>query len=459
MSFAPTSSNGDGEDKPAKKLKTSEEYFPNVNKILYKGPDSTDPLTYRYYNSEQLVMGKKMKDWMRFSVCFWHTFRGKGADPFGFPTMKRHWDDETDSIENAKRRADAAFELFEKLGVEYYTFHDRDVAPERDSIEESNLALNEMADYLKALQEKTGIKLLWATQNLFSNPRYMNGGFTNPDAHVFAYACAQVKTVLDVNHKLGGENVVFWGGREGYFSVLNTDMKREIDHMAAAYKMAIKYKEENGMTPQFLIEPKPREPTKHQYDYDAQTTIAFLKTYNLDEHFKLNIEPNHTTLAGHDFEHDVMIASQYGMLGSVDSNTGDPLLGWDTDQFPMDVKKATLLMGAIIDQGGLGKGGLNFDCKVRRESTDDADLFIGHIGAMDCLARGLLNAAKIREEGTLPGMVADRYKSFDDLEFGKKIEEGLLTLEDCEEYAKKHGEPEQRSGKQELYEMVLNRFV
>lgn len=236
-------------------------------------------------------------------------------------------------------------------------------------------------------------------------------------------------------------------------------MKREIDHMAAAYKMAIKYKEENGMTPQFLIEPKPREPTKHQYDYDAQTTIAFLKTYNLDEHFKLNIEPNHTTLAGHDFEHDVMIASQYGMLGSVDSNTGDPLLGWDTDQFPMDVKKATLLMGAIIDQGGLGKGGLNFDCKVRRESTDDADLFIGHIGAMDCLARGLLNAAKIREEGTLPGMVADRYKSFDDLEFGKKIEEGLLTLEDCEEYAKKHGEPEQRSGKQELYEMVLNRFV
>eukprot|EP00559_Dactyliosolen_fragilissimus_P001988 CAMPEP_0184867168 /NCGR_PEP_ID=MMETSP0580-20130426/25235_1 /TAXON_ID=1118495 /ORGANISM="Dactyliosolen fragilissimus" /LENGTH=368 /DNA_ID=CAMNT_0027367251 /DNA_START=191 /DNA_END=1294 /DNA_ORIENTATION=+ len=368
--------------------------------------------------------------------------------------MKRHYDDESDTMENAKRRADAAFELFSKLGVEYYTFHDRDVAPERATLEESNKAFDEMADHLLTLQKKTGVKLLWATQNLFSNPRYQNGAFTNPDAHVLAYGAAQVKKVLDINHKLGGENIVFWGGREGYQSILNTDLKREIDHMATVFKMAIKYKEENGMTPQFLIEPKPREPTKHQYDYDAQTTIAFLHTYGLTDHFKLNIEPNHTTLAGHDFEHDIILSSKYGMLGSVDSNTGDPLLGWDTDQFPMDVKKATLVMGAIVDQGGLAPGGLNFDCKVRRESTDDIDLFIGHIGAMDTFARALRIAVKIREDGVFAKMVEKRYSSFDD-GFGKKLEEGNLSLEACEEYVKEHGEPEQASGKQELYEMIL----
>ena len=456
MSFAPTSAKGEN---PAKKQKTDiKEFFPNVPTIEYKGPESIDPLSYRFYNPDEEIMGKKMKEWLRFSVCYWHTFRGKGADPFGAPTMKRHFDDESDSMENAKRRADAAFELFTNLGLEYYTFHDRDVAPEGASLAESNANFEEMADYLKAKQEETGVRLLWATQNLFSHPRYMNGAFTNPDAHVLAYGCAQVKKALDVNHKLGGENLVFWGGREGYMSVLNTDMKREIDHMAAVFKMAIKYKEQNGMTPQFLIEPKPREPTKHQYDYDAQTTIAFLKTYGLDDHFKLNIEPNHTTLAGHDFEHDIMIASKYGMLGSVDSNTGDPLLGWDTDQFPSDFKKASLVMGVIIDQGGLGSGGLNFDCKVRRESTDDVDLFVGHIGAMDTFARGLRIAAKIREEGTLPKMLKERYASFDS-GFGKKVEDGLVTLEDCEEYIKEHGEPEQRSGQQELYELVLNRFV
>jgi len=461
MNSAPTMiSSKDNAEPPTKKQKGDVEFFPSIPKVTYMGPESTDPLSYRWYNAEEEIMGKKMKDWLRFSVCFWHTFCGKGQDPFGAATMKRHYDDESDSMENAKRKADAAFELFTKLGVEYYTFHDRDVAPESPtgSIEESNRALDEMADHLKALQDKTGVKLLWATQNLFSNPRYMNGGFTNPDAHALAYACAQVKKVLDVNHKLGGANLVFWGGREGYQSVLNTDIKREIDHMAAVFRMAIKYKEENGMTPQFLIEPKPREPTKHQYDYDAQTTIAFLKTYGLDDHFKLNIEPNHTTLAGHDFEHDIIVASKYGMLGSVDSNTGDPLLGWDTDQFPMDVKKAALAMGAIIDQGGLAPGGLNFDCKVRRESTDDADLFIGHIGAMDTFARGLRIAAKIREDGVMADMVKKRYSSFDD-GIGKKVEEGTLTLEECEEYVKKHGEPEKRSGQQELYEMILNRYV
>ena len=372
--------------------------------------------------------------------------------------MTRSWDDESDSMENAKRRASAAFEFISKLNVEYYTFHDRDVAPEGATLEESNANLDEMVNHLAELQKKTGIKLLWATQNLFSHPRYMNGGFTNPDAHVVAYAAAQVKKIMDINHKLGGENIVFWGGREGYQSILNTQIKREIDHMAAVFKMAIEYKKKNGMTPQFLIEPKPREPMKSQYDYDAQTTIAFLKTYGLDEHFKLNIEPNHTTLAGHDYEHDIIIASQYNMLGSVDSNTGDPLLGWDTDQFPTDVKKATLVMNAIVDAGGLSPGGLNFDCKVRRESTDDKDLFFGHIGAIDTFAKALRIAAKIREDGTLSQMVKDRYSSFDK-GFGKKIEEGSVTLEDCEQYVKENGEPEKRSGQQELYEMVLNRFV
>uniref|UniRef100_A0A7S3QJ66 Xylose isomerase n=1 Tax=Chaetoceros debilis TaxID=122233 RepID=A0A7S3QJ66_9STRA len=460
MSFAPTSAKEDGNPKPAKiaKLDSGEEYFPEVPKIEYKGPESTDPLSYRFYNPDEEIMGKKMKDWLRFSVCFWHTFRGKGADPFGFPTMKRHYDDESDSLENAKSRANAAFEMFTKLGVEYYTFHDRDVAPEGKTLEESNANLDEMVEHLQGLQEKTGVKLLWATQNLFSHPRYMNGGFTNPDVSVLAYAASQVKKVMDINFKLGGENIVFWGGREGYQTILNTDMKREIDHMAAVFKMAIAYKEKHGMTAQFLIEPKPREPCKHQYDYDAQTTIAFLKTYGLDKDFKLNIEPNHTTLAGHDFEHDIMISAQYGMLGSVDSNTGDPLLGWDTDQFPMDHKKATLAMGAIVDMGGLSPGGLNFDCKVRRESTEDSDLFIGHIGAMDTFARGLRIAAKIRDDGTLAGMVKERYATFDD-GFGKKVEEGTVTLEDCEEYVQSNGEPEQKSGKQELFELVLNRFV
>lgn len=434
-------------------------YFSDVpGKIEYLGPESNDPLSFNYYNAEEVILGRPMKEWLRFSVCYWHSFQGKGADPFGLPTISRHFDDGTNSLENAKRRADAAFEFFTKLGVEFYTFHDRDVAPERGSLKETNDVLDEMTSHLKALQEKTGVKLLWATQNLFSHPRYMNGAFTNPDAHVFAYAAAQVKKVMDINHKLGGENLVFWGGREGYQSVLNTSMKRELDHMAALFKMAVKYKEEKGYSCQFLIEPKPREPTKHQYDYDAQTSMAFLSHYGLTEHFKLNIEPNHTTLAGHDFEHDIIISSEFGMLGSVDSNTGDQSLGWDTDQFPMDVKKATLAMGAIIDQGGISPGGLNFDCKVRRESTEDVDLFIGHIGAMDTFARGLRNAAKIREEGILPGMVKARYSSFDD-GFGKQVEEGTLTLEECEAYILEKGEPVQTSGKQELYEMVLNRFV
>ena len=460
MSFAPTSITDKESSIPVTDaVSETKEYFPNIpSKVPYLGPDSLDPLSYRYYNAEEVIDGKKMKDWLRFSICFWHTFRGKGSDPFGFPTMKRHFDDESNTLENAKHRANAAFEMFSKLGVEYYTFHDRDVAPEMGSLAETNEILDTMTDHLEELQKKTGVKLLWATQNLFSHPRYMNGGGTNPDAHVFAYAASQVKKVMDINHRLGGENLVFWGGREGYQTILNTQVKRELDHMAALFRMAVEYKKKMGMNCQFLIEPKPREPTKHQYDYDAQTSMSFLSHYGLTEHFKLNIEPNHTTLAGHDFEHDILISSQFGMLGSVDSNTGDPLLGWDTDQFPMDVKKTTLVMSVILEQGGLAPGGLNFDCKVRRESTNDEDLFIAHIGAMDTFARGLRNAVKLREEGIMSKMVSERYKSFDD-GFGKLVEEGKVTLEDCEAYILENGEPTLKSGQQELYEVVLNRYV
>jgi xylose isomerase len=400
-----------------------------------------------------------MKEWLRFSVCYWHTFRGTGADPFGAATLHRPWEDGSNSIENAKRRLSAAFEFMSKLGVEYWTFHDRDIAPEGKSLEESNAILDEIVEHALALQKKYGIKLLWGTQNLFSHPRYANGALTNPDAHVFAFAAAQVKKVMEITHRLGGENLVFWGGREGYQSILNSDPKRELDHMAALFRMVVEYKKKLGASFQLLIEPKPREPMKHQYDYDAQTVIGFLKSYPpLAEHFKLNIEPNHTTLAGHDFEHDIIFASRFGMLGSIDSNTGDPLLGWDTDQFPMDVKKTTLVMKTVIEQNGLAPGGLNFDCKVRRESTDVEDLFIAHIGAMDAFASGLVQAAKIIEEGTLSRMVRERYSSFDS-GLGKRIEDGVTSLEECEAFVKEHGEPKIQSGKQELFEMLFNRSL
>ena len=372
--------------------------------------------------------------------------------------MTRDFDDESNSMENCKRRIDAMFEMLVKLDVPYYTFHDRDVSPEGKNLEESDKMLDEIVDYLEMKQKETGKKLLWATQNLFSHARYMNGGATNPDANVFAYACAQAKKVLEINHKLGGENVVFWGGREGYQSVLNTDVKREMDHMAAFFKMVVDYKAKIGSNAQLLIEPKPREPTKHQYDYDAQTVIGFLYTYGLQDHFKLNIEPNHTTLAGHDYEHDILVSSKFGMLGSVDCNSGDPLLGWDTDMFCTDIKKTTLVMKIIMESGGFATGGLNFDCKVRRESTEDRDLFIGHIGGIDNFARGLRNAAKIINDGVMDGMVKERYSTFDE-GFGKTVEDGKATLESAAEYAASVGEPKQTSGRQEEYEMIFNRYV
>ena len=439
------------------------EWFPNIKKIKYEGRESTNIMAFKYYNPNEILMGKTMEEWLRFSACFWHTFRGTGTDPFGSSTISREWDDKTNSIENAKRRIDVAFEFFEKLGVKYYTFHDVDVSPEGNTWSETCKNLDIISDYLLEWQNKSGIKLLWGTANLFSHPRYMNGGATSPEFTAYAYAAAQVKKAMEITHKLGGKNYVFWGGREGYNSLLNTDIKRELDHYAAFLKMARLHKNKIGGTFQFLIEPKPREPTKHQYDYDAQTCIAFLKQYNLDKDFKLNIEPNHTTLSGHEYEHDILISSVYGFLGSIDSNTGDTLLGWDTDQFPMNIKKATLLMRIIINMDGFSSGGLNFDCKVRRESTDVEDMFISHIGAMDTFARGLRNAVKIINDNVLNNMISSRYSTFDN-ELGHSVENESFTMDDAENYILNKEKEDSfnykaSSGKQELYEMILNNYL
>jgi xylose isomerase len=446
-------------------MSTATEFFPTVSSpIEYKGPSSTDPLSFRHYNPNEVILGKPMKEWLRFSVCFWHTFVGGGGrDPFGSETLQRPWETDdvnTDAMALAKRRIDVAFELFVKLNVEFYTFHDFDVAPEGATIEESYRNQDEITDYLLQKQNETGVKLLWATQNLFSHKRYMNGAMTNPDVDVFCHAAAQIQKVMEINHKLGGQNHVFWGGREGYQSLLNTDLRQECDHMACMLKMAVDYKKRHGYTAQFLIEPKPREPCKHQYDYDAQTTMCFLQHYGLKDEFKLNIEPNHTTLAGHAPEHDIFMAAAYDMLGSIDSNTGDVLLGWDTDNFCMDVRETTAIMSAVIGMGGFTTGGLNFDCKVRRESVDPMDLVVGHVAAMDCYALGLRRAAALQLDGTLPRMVQERYASFQLLDVGQKIHNGTATLEECVEYAKKKkGEPQMISGKQETYEVIRNRFL
>ncbi|KAK3750636.1 hypothetical protein QZH41_012823 [Actinostola sp. cb2023] len=455
-SFAPSSKKDDS----AGKYGYNGDHFQDIPKVEFKpNAGATDVLCFKHYNAKEVIHGKTMEEWCRFSVCYWHTFRGTGADPFGFPTLNRPWEDGTNSMENAKRRLRIAFEFFSKLGVPYWTFHDRDVSPEGETLAETNANLDEITDLALELQNKTGVKLLWATCNLFAHPRYMNGASTNPDAHVFAYAAAQVKKGLEIAKKLGAENfAVFWGGREGYHTLLNTDVKRELDHMACFFRMVIAYKEKIGFTGQLLIEPKPKEPTKHQYDYDAQTVIGFLKTYGLDNDFKLNIEPNHTTLAGHTYEHDVVVASKFGLLGSIDANTGSPDLGWDTDQFPMNVKDCTLVMKVVIEQKGLAPGGLNFDCKVRRESTDVEDMFISHIGAMDAFARGLKSAAKLIEEGKFSGLVKERYSSFDK-DIGAKIEKGLTSLEELEKHVMENGEPEVISGKQEKYETILNHYV
>lgn len=442
------------------------EFFPNIFKVEYKGPRSTDPLSFRHYNADEIILDKPMKEWLRFSVCWWHTFAGgAGRDPFGAPTLFRPWDinDTMDPIEQAKRRIDVAFEFFTKLGVQYYTFHDFDVTPpESSTLEESLRNMDVIADYLLEKQHDTGVQLLWATQNLFSHPRYMNGALTNPDLAVFCTAAAQIQKVADVIAKLGGHNHVFWGGREGYQTLLNTNVKQECDHMAAMLHMAADYNRRQGYTTQLLLEPKPREPCKHQYDYDAQTTYCFLQHYGLATHFKLNIEPNHTTLAGHAPEHDITMAASFDMLGSIDANTGDTLLGWDTDQFPMDLRETTAIMSVVVQQGGLAPGGLNFDAKVRRESVDPEDLFVAHIAAMDCYALGLRKAVAM--QSTLQGMVDKRYASWSTHTLGLKIETGSATLEECAAFAKQQEQsdgspPPLQSAKQELFEAVRNRFL
>lgn len=403
-----------------------------------------------------------MHEWLRFAVCYWHTFRGRGLDIFGPPTINRDWDDNGNSVENAKRRIRCAFEFFSKLGIKYWTFHDRDIAPEGKDLQETNKNLDEVVALAKELQKETGVKCLWGTANLFSHPRYMNGAGTNPDAEVFAYAAAQVKKAMEVTHELGGENYVFWGGREGYSTLLNTDIRRELDHMAAFFHMAIKHKKNLNFKGQLLIEPKPKEPTAHQYDYDAQTVIGFLKTYQLDNDFKLNIEPNHTTMAGHNYEHDIEVASRYNMLGSVDSNTGTASLGWDTDQFPMNLKDCAMVIQTIIRQGGLAPGGLNFDCKVRRESTDVEDMFIAHIGSMDCFALALRKMVALHLDGVMNKMVSERYGTYDK-GLGKEIEQGKIGFAELEKHvlSKKteEQEPNMTSGKQEKYESLFNRYL
>ncbi len=433
--------------------------FPEIAKIKFEGPESKNPLAFRYYNENELVEGRSMRDHLRFSVAYWHTMRGTGLDPFGAGTMQRPWEGKADTVENAINRARVGFEFIEKLGAPFYCFHDRDVAPEGATLAESNKNLDAVAKVLKEEQQRTGIKLLWGTANLFSNPRYVHGAATTCNADVFAYAAAQVKKAMEVTKELGGAGYVFWGGREGYQCLWNTDMKREVDHLAAFMHMAVDYAKKIGFTGQFYFEPKPKEPTKHQYDFDSATCINFLRAYGLADHVKMNIETNHATLAGHTVEHELDYAGSQGFLGSVDANTGDLLLGWDTDQFPTDVYLTTKMMLMIMKYGGFTTGGLNFDAKVRRESFEPIDLFYAHIGGMDAFAKGLKIAAAIRAEGTLAQMVKDRYASWD-AGVGAEIEAGRHGFESLEKYMLAKGEaaPNQ-SGRQELFENVVNRYV
>ena len=441
-------------------MKKARAHFPSIRKpIAYEGPKSVNPLAFHHYNPDEVVDGKKLSAHLRFSIAFWHSFRGVGSDPFGPGTIVRPWEKGTDAISIAKARLDAAFEFFTKIRAPFYCFHDRDIAPEGKSLAESNRNLDRLVAHAKDLQKATGVKLLWGTANLFSNPRYMCGAATNPDAHVFAYAAAQVKKALEVTKALGGENYVFWGGREGYETLLNTNLKREQDHLAAFLHMAVDYAQSIGFKGQFLIEPKPKEPTKHQYDFDVAAGIAFLRTYGLEKHFKFNIETNHATLAGHTFQHEIETAAAQGLLGSIDANAGDELLGWDTDQFNTNVKELTLAMGSILRAGGLGKGGFNFDAKLRRPSIDPEDLFHAHIGGMDAYALAFKLARRILAEGKFKQFLKNRYSSYD-TGFGRDIEKRRVGFRDLNRLVLgKLGEPKPRSGKQEYLENLLNSYL
>jgi xylose isomerase len=438
---------------------TLTDYFTQIPDIVYEGPDSDNPFAYKYYNPDEQVLGKRMEDWLRFAICYWHTFRGTGADPFGPGTIQRPWEDGTDSLDMALKRTDVVFDFIKKLGLPFYCFHDRDVAPEGATLKETNQNLWAVAKRFKQLQQDTGIKLLWGTANMFSHPRFNQGASTSPNADIFAFCANSVKEAMDVTKELGGQNYVFWGGREGYMSLFNSDLGRETDHLARFLHMAVDYAKEIGFTGQFLIEPKPCEPTKHQYDYDVQTVIGFLRGAGLHEHFKFNIETNHATLAGHEFVHELEMARINGMLGSVDANRGDLMNGWDTDQFPNDVRECTHAMLSIIKNEGLGKGGLNFDAKLRRDSTDLEDFFHAHIGGIDTYARGLRIAAKIIEDGKLDAMVKDRYASWDQ-GIGQEIEQGKHDFKSLQSYILKKGEAAPtRSGRQELFENVFGSYI
>ena len=430
------------------------EYFPEIGKIAYEGPESKNPMAFHYYDAERVVAGKKMKDWMRFAMAWWHTLCAEGADQFGGGTKRFPWNEGANAIEIAKHKADAGFEIMQKLGIPYFCFHDVDLIAEGTSVEEYEANLAAITDYLKQKMDDTGIKLLWSTANVFSHPRYMNGASTNPDFDVVARAIVQIKNAIDAGIKLGAENYVFWGGREGYMSLLNTDQRREKEHMATMLRMARDYARSKGFKGTFLIEPKPCEPSKHQYDVDTETVIGFLKAHGLDKDFKVNIEVNHATLAGHTFEHELACAVDAGMLGSIDANRGDAQNGWDTDQFPIDNFELTQAFMQIVRNGGFGTGGTNFDAKTRRNSTDLEDIFIAHISGMDACARALLNAIEILEKSPIPAMFKERYASFDS-GIGKDFEDGKLTFEQVYEYGKKVGEPAQTSGKQELYETIV----
>ncbi|MBN1479908.1 xylose isomerase [candidate division KSB1 bacterium] len=434
------------------------EYFPGVDQIKYEGPESKNPLAFKFYDPEKVVAGKKMRDHFRFAIAYWHTFCGTGEDPFGPGTVDFPWDAADDPLQAAKDKLDAAFEFFTKLGVGYYCFHDRDLAPEGSSVTESEDNLHTLVELAKQKQRESGVKLLWGTANVFSNPRYMNGAATNPDFAVVTHVAAQIKAAIDATVELGGENYVFWGGREGYFSLLNTDMKRELEHMGMFLTKARDYGRANGFKGTFLIEPKPMEPTKHQYDYDVATVICFLKKNSLDKDFKINIENNHATLAGHSFSHEVRLAADNGLLGSLDVNQGDPHNGWDTDEFLHDVPEATLLMLEILQAGGIAPGGMNFDAKTRRSSTDLEDIFIAHISSMDTLARGLMIADNILTKSDLLEMRKNRYASFDSGN-GAKFEKGQLGLQELRDLAVQYGDPKKISGKQELYESIINQYL
>ena len=434
------------------------EYFPQIGKIAYEGPDSKNPMAFHYYDAERVVAGKKMKDWMRFAMAWWHTLCAEGADQFGGGTKRFPWNEGTDALTIAKQKADAGFEIMQKLGIPYFCFHDVDLISEGCSVEEYETNLNAITDYIKLKMEQTGIKLLWSTANVFGHTRYMNGASTNPDFDVVARAIVQIKNAIDAGNKLGAENYVFWGGREGYMSLLNTDQKREKEHLATMLRMARDYARSKGFKGTFLIEPKPMEPTKHQYDVDTETVIGFLKAHGLDKDFKVNIEVNHATLAGHTFEHELAVAVDNGMLGSIDANRGDYQNGWDTDQFPIDNFELTQAWMQIVRNGGFGTGGTNFDAKTRRNSTDLEDIFIAHISGMDACARALLNALEIMNNSPIPAMLKERYASFDS-GIGKDFEDGKLTFEQVYEYGKSIGEPKQISGKQELYEAIVAMYA